>query len=76
MSLGVGHRRQVLLQCQHRVIMYSLASRTSSINKLIVELRGEQGIREVPEKLLHKPCDTVDIVVESLWVGKVNLRRV
>ena len=51
-------------------------SLTSCVNKLRVILGSKQRIRKVPEKLLRESCNTVDIVVEVLRVGKVDLRGI
>ena len=51
-------------------------SLTSCVNKLRVILGSKQRIRKVPEKLLHESCNTVDIVVEVLRVGKIDLRGI
>lgn len=49
---------------------------TSSIDELGVELRSEQRLRQVPEELLDKACHAVDIMVEVLRAGKVDLRGI
>lgn len=49
---------------------------TSSIDELGVELRREQRLGQVAEELLHQACNTIDIMVEVLRAGKVNLRGV
>jgi hypothetical protein len=46
---------------------------TSSFNELRVILRGQQRLRQVPEELLDKACHAVDVVVEVLRAGEVNL---
>lgn len=47
---------------------------TGGINKLLVELSGEQRVGEVPEELLRKSCNAVDIMVKVLRVCEVDLR--
>jgi hypothetical protein len=46
---------------------------TSSVDELGVKLRGEQWLRQVTEELLDQACNTIDIVVEVLRAGEVNL---
>jgi heme/copper-type cytochrome/quinol oxidase subunit 2 len=47
---------------------------TSSSNKVVVAVIGEQRIWKFPEELFKEASDAVDIVVEVFGVGKVNLR--
>lgn len=40
----------------------------------MVVLAGKQRIREVPEELLYKTCNAIDVVVEVFRVREVDLR--
>lgn len=52
------------------------SQRTGSIDKLSVQLRGEQRLGQLSEELLHQARHAVDVVVKVLGAGEVDLRGV
>ena len=49
------------------------SSLTGSFDKLSVVLRSKERVGQIPKELLHQPGNTIDIVIEVFWVGKVDL---
>ncbi len=46
---------------------------TCGFDEAIVVLSSEQRIRQIPEELLQQTSNTIDIMVESLRIAKIQL---